>query len=47
MSFWWADAGWAQIGDPGFEANGRIYTITSNSATAAEWQAQNVFIQHH
>ena len=43
MSFWWADAGWAQIGDPGFEANGRIYTITSNSATAAEWQAQNVF----
>ena len=43
MSFWWADAGWAQIGDPGFEANGRIYTITSNSATAAEWQALNVF----
>ena len=43
MSFWWADSGWAQIGDPGFEANGRIYTITSNSATAAEWQAQNVF----
>lgn len=43
MSFWWSDAGWAQVGDPGFEANGRIYTITSNSATDAEWQAQNVF----
>lgn len=43
MSFWWSDAGWAQVGDPGFEANGHIYTITSNSATDAEWQAQNVF----
>lgn len=43
MSFWWSDTEWAQVGDPGFEANGRIYTITSNSATAAEWQAQNVF----
>lgn len=43
MSFWWANAGWSQIDDPGFEANGRVYTITSKSATVEEWQAQNVF----
>lgn len=43
MSFWWSDANWGQVGDPKFDANGCIYTITSNSATDAEWQAQNVF----
>jgi len=43
MAFWWADAGWAQIGDPEFEADGHVYTITSKDATAAEWQAQNTF----
>lgn len=43
MSFWWANADWAQIGDPGFDVDGRIYTITSNDATKDEWQAQNVF----
>lgn len=43
MSFWWANSDWAQIGDPKFEADGRIYTITSNDATKDEWQAQNVF----
>ena len=48
MSFWWADAGWSQIGDPGFAVaekayGGKVYTITASAATAAEWQAQNAF----
>ena len=41
MNFWWADAGWGQIGDPQFSYAGGVYTITANDATAAEWQAQN------
>ncbi len=40
MVFWWATAGWAQIGDPGFSFDNGIYTITANDATAAQWQAQ-------
>ena len=41
MKFWWADAGWSQIGDPQFTYAGGVYTITANDATTAEWQAQN------
>ncbi len=40
MSFWWADAGWQQIADPGFSFANGVYTVTANDATAAEWQAQ-------
>jgi hypothetical protein len=43
MGFWWADANWSQIGNPGFDQTGSVYTITSKSSTAAEWQAQNTF----
>ncbi len=41
MQFWWADAGWAQIGDPQFSFANGVYTIIANSATVSEWQAQN------
>ena len=41
MNFWWADAGWGQIGDPQFSFADGVYTIKANDATAAEWQAQN------
>ncbi len=41
MQFWWADAGWSQIGNPQFSFSNGVYTIISNDATAAEWQAQN------
>jgi hypothetical protein len=41
MQFWWADAGWSQIGNPQFSFANGVYTIISNDATAAEWQAQN------
>ena len=40
MGFWWADAGWQQIADPGFSYANGVYTITANNATSAEWQAQ-------
>jgi hypothetical protein len=40
MTFWWADAGWQQIADPGFSYANGVYTITANDATASEWQAQ-------
>ena len=40
MSFWWADAGWNQIGDPEFSYSNGVYTIKAKSATANEWQAQ-------
>ena len=40
MTFWWADAGWSQIADPGFSFANGVYTITANDATASEWQAQ-------
>ena len=40
MTFWWADAGWAQIADPGFSYANGVYTITANDATVQEWQAQ-------
>ncbi len=40
MTFWWADAGWQQIADPGFSYANGVYTITANDATVSEWQAQ-------
>ena len=40
MNFWWADAGWGQIADPGFSYANGVYTITANEATVSEWQAQ-------
>ena len=40
MSFWWADAGWMQVADPGFSFANGVYTITANDATVSEWQAQ-------
>ena len=40
MSFWWADANWSQVADPGFSFADGVYTITANDGTVAEWQAQ-------
>ena len=40
MTFWWADAGWQQIADPGFSFANGVYTVTANEGTASEWQAQ-------
>ncbi len=40
MTFWWADAGWQQVADPGFSYANGVYTITANNATVSEWQAQ-------
>ena len=40
MTFWWADAGWQQIADPGFSYANGVYTVTANDGTASEWQAQ-------
>jgi hypothetical protein len=40
MGFWWADAGWQQIADPGFSFANGVYTVTANEATVSEWQAQ-------
>jgi len=40
MTFWWADAGWQQIADPGFSYANGVYTVTANNATVGEWQAQ-------
>ena len=43
MEFWYAP-GWAQIADPGFEANGNAYKITLPEATTDTWQAQVKFL---
>ncbi|MDE6113490.1 MAG: hypothetical protein K2G49_00330 [Muribaculum sp.] len=32
--------GWAQIADPGFEENGKDFTVTLPEATSDQWQAQ-------
>lgn len=40
MSFWWANAGWAQIGDPGFSFADGVYTIDVTENGGGEWQAQ-------
>lgn len=39
-TFWFADAGWQQVGDPDCEQEGRTYTITMNDATSDQWQGQ-------
>lgn len=44
VTHWWADAGWAQIGNPQFDHTDNVYTITASAATAAEWQAQNAIV---
>lgn len=40
MNFWWADAGWNQIGNPGFSYANGVYTITAVENGGSEWQAQ-------
>ena len=40
MNFWWANAGWAQIGDPDFSYANGVYTITVTDNGGGEWQAQ-------
>ena len=40
MSFWWADAGWSQVGDPGFAYANGVYTITAVENGGSEWQGQ-------
>ena len=45
MEFWWADAGWGQIGNPEFSYADGVYTITATENGGAEWQAQNSI--HH
>lgn len=40
MSFWFADSGWAQIGDPGFSYANGVYSITVTDNGGSEWQAQ-------
>ena len=40
MGFWWADAGWGQIGDPGFSYADGVYTVTAVENGGSEWQAQ-------
>ena len=40
MGFWWADAGWGQVGDPGFSYADGVYTITAVENGGSEWQAQ-------
>lgn len=49
VEFWWANASWAQIANPGFEVKrqkkgSNLYTITAPDATASQWQAQNTFV---
>lgn len=41
MTFWWANAGWGQIGDPGFSYADGVYTITVTDNGGGEWQAQS------
>ena len=40
MGFWWADAGWGQLGDPGFSYADGVYTVTAVENGGSEWQAQ-------
>ena len=40
MGFWWADAGWGQVGDPGFSYANGVYTVTAVENGGSEWQAQ-------
>src|SRR3712207_8170486 len=43
--FWFADANWTPIENPGFEANGNSYKITMPVATVQTWQAQVKFFR--
>ena len=40
MKFWWADAGWGQVGDPAFSFADGVYTITAVDNGGSEWQGQ-------
>ena len=40
MGFWWADAGWSQVGDPGFSYANGVYTVTAVANGGSEWQGQ-------
>lgn len=40
MNFWFADANWSQVDDPDFSYVDGVYTITTKTASAAEWQGQ-------
>lgn len=42
-TFWFADANWTQIDDPGFTSDGNKYVITMPNATVSQWQAQCIF----
>lgn len=42
MTYYYAP-GWAQIDNPGFEADGNNYTVTLPEATTDQWQAQVCF----
>ena len=42
MTFWFANAGWSQIGDPDFSYADGVYTITTKDATVEPWQGQCV-----
>lgn len=40
MEFWWADAGWGQIGNPEFSYADGVYTIVATENGGSEWMAQ-------
>lgn len=44
MNFWWADAGWGQVGDPAFSFADGVYTITSVTNGGSEWQGQTSIV---
>lgn len=41
MGFWWADAGWGQVGDPDFSFKDGVYTIVAVDNGGSEWQGQS------
>jgi hypothetical protein len=43
-NFFYYAPGWSQIADPGFTANGSVYTIDLPEATSDQWQAQVHFM---
>lgn len=42
-TFWFADAGWAQIADPEYSFADGVHTVYMPTATAAQWQGQVTF----
>ncbi|MBO4985358.1 MAG: hypothetical protein J6C87_06930 [Bacteroides sp.] len=42
-TFWFADAGWAQIADPDYSFADGVHTVYMPTATAAQWQGQMTF----